>query len=170
MTDRHNAAPDRLHSLPRYRQPMPREAVTRHIVVMQSAAACPPAVAQWQQSRVLNAEDANFADQLDAVLSSARVGCHLYILGDEAFVWGVHGQARRAGLEDDEIDITHSLPGPRHVYCVHCGLTQAAGPEAVVTCIGCDVALDVREHFSRRLGAYLGVCSNPDEPRAGATS
>lgn len=170
MTDRHSAAPDRLHSLAQYRQPLPREGVTRHIVVMQSAAACAPFVGELQQPQLLNGEHADFARRLDTVLNSASVGSHLYIMGDEAFIWRIHGQARSAGLEDDEIDITHSLPGPRRVYCVHCGLTQAAGPESVVTCVGCAVGLDVREHFSPRLGAYLGVCTNPDAPYAGAQS
>ena len=127
MTDRQSAAPDRLHSLPRYRQPLPRENATRHIVVLQSAAAC------------------------------------------SAF-WRIHGEARNAGLEDDEIDITHTLAGHRLVYCAHCGLTQAGGPEPLLSCIGCAVGLEVREHFSKRLGAYLGVCTNPDQPYSGARS
>lgn len=167
MTDRHSAAPDRLHSLPRYRQPLPRESATRHIVVMQSAAACSPIVGTLEQPLVLNGENADFARRLHQVLVNATVGSHLYIMGDEAFIWRIHGEARSAGLENAEIDITRTLPGPRLVYCVHCGLTQAAEPEPRLTCIGCDVGLEVREHFSQRLGAYLGVCSNPDQPYAG---
>ncbi|MNN82432.1 hypothetical protein D3C81_1993680 [compost metagenome] len=95
------------------------------------------------------------------------MGSHLYIMGDEAFVWRIHAQARAAGLEDDEIDITHATVGPRQVYCVHCGLTQACGPQPAMTCERCEVGLEVRQHFSQRLGAYLGVCSNPDQPCAG---
>jgi len=170
MTDRHSAASDRLHSLPRYRQPLPRESVTRHIVVMQSPAACSPFVGELEQPLVLNGESADFSHRLHQVLGSATVGSHLYIMGDEAFIWRIHGEARSAGLENDEIDITRTITGPRLVYCVHCGLTQAAGPEPLLTCIGCAVELEVREHFSRRLGAYLGVCTNPDQPYAGARS
>ncbi|QZP31782.1 dimethylamine monooxygenase subunit DmmA family protein [Pseudomonas sp. DR48] len=170
MTDRHSAAPDRLHSLPCYRQPLPRESVSRHIVVMQSAAACAPFVDELEQPLVLNGESADFSRRLHQVLASASVGSHLYIMGDEAFIWRIHGEARSAGLENDEIDITHTLAGARLVYCVHCGLTQTTGTEALLTCIGCDVGLEVREHFSRRLGAYLGVCANPDQPCVGARS
>jgi len=170
MTDRHSAASDRLHSLPRYRQPLPRESVTRHIVVMQSAAVCTPFFGELEQPLVLNGESADFARRLHQVLVSATVGSHLYIMGDEAFIWRIHGEARCAGLENDEIDITRTITGPRLVYCVHCGLTQAAGPEPLLTCIGCAVELEVREHFSRRLGAYLGVCTNPDQPYTGARS
>lgn len=170
MTDRHSAAPDRLHSLPRYRQPLPRESVSRHIVVMQSAAACAPFVDELEQPLVLNGESADFSRCLHQVLGSATVGSHLYIMGDEAFIWRIHGEARSVGLENDEIDITRTLAGPRLVYCVHCGLTQAAGAQPVLSCIGCDVELEVRKHFSQRLGAYLGVCTNPDQPYAGVRS
>ncbi|MCS3840763.1 hypothetical protein HNR03_005391 [Pseudomonas sp. JAI111] len=170
MTDRHSAAPDRLHSLPCYGQPLPRESVSRHIVVMQSAAARAPFVDELEQPLVLNGESADFSRRLHQALASASVGSHLYIMGDEAFIWRIHGEARSAGLENDEIDITHTLAGARLVYCVHCGLTQAAGTEALQSCNGCDVKLEVREHFSRRLGAYLGVCANPDQPYAGARS
>jgi len=137
---------------------------------MQSAAACSPVVGELEQPLVLNGESADFSRRLHQVLVSATVGSHLYIMGDEAFIWRIHGEARSAGLENDEIDITRTIAGARLVYCVHCGLTQAAGPEALLTCIGCDVGLEVREHFSRRLGAYLGVCTNPDQPYAGVRS
>ncbi|ALI10880.1 MULTISPECIES: dimethylamine monooxygenase subunit DmmA family protein [Pseudomonas] len=170
MTDRHSAAPDRLHSLPRYRQPLPRESATRHIVVMQSAAACSPFAGELEQPLVLDGESADFSRRLHQVLVGATVGSHLYIMGDEAFIWRIHGEARSAGMEDDEIDITRTIAGARRVYCVHCGLTQVAGPEALLTCLGCDVGLEVREHFSRRLGAYLGVCTNPDQPYGGVRS
>ncbi|VVP86298.1 hypothetical protein PS918_02811 [Pseudomonas fluorescens] len=167
MTDRHSIAPDRLHSLPRYRPPHPREAATRHIVALQSAAACASFVGELDQPLVLNQQNADFSARLDQALASATIGTHLYIMGDEAFIWRIHGQARNAGLEEDEIDITRSVVGQRQVYCVHCGLTQAAAAQPTHTCIGCDVGLEVREHFSRRLGAYLGVCTNPDQPYAG---
>jgi hypothetical protein len=137
---------------------------------MQSAAACAPFVGELEQPLVLNGENADFARRLHQALVNATVGSHLYILGDEAFIWRVHGEARTAGLEDDEIDISHTLAGPRRVYCVHCGLSQSAGPEPELNCIGCEVRLEVREHFSRRLGAYLGVCTDPDQPYAGARS
>jgi hypothetical protein len=33
--------------------------------------------------------------------------------------------------------------------------------------VRCAVGLEVRQHFSQRLGAYLGVCTNADQPYAG---
>jgi hypothetical protein len=137
---------------------------------MQSAAACAPFVGELEQPLMLNGENPDFARRLHQVLLSATVGSHLYIMGDEAFIWRIHGEARNAGLEDDEVDITRTIAGPRLVYCVHCGLTQVAGPELLLSCTGCAVGLEVREHFSKRLGAYLGVCTNPDQPYAGVRS
>ena len=91
MTDRHSAAPDRLHSLPRYRQPLPRENVSRHIVVMQSAAACSPFVGELQQPLVLNAESADFARRLHQVLTrpfDEQPGMQAY--AERPPEWGKH--------------------------------------------------------------------------------
>lgn len=141
--------------------------LSRPIVVMQSAAASADFIRELHTPLLLNGEQPDFTRHLQQALAGATVGCRLYLLGDEAFVWRIHGEARAAGLEDDEISMTCTLPGLRQVYCAHCGLTQAAGPAAVLSCIGCHVGLEVRTHFSRRLGAYLGVCINPDQPYAG---
>lgn len=140
---------------------------SRPIVVMHSAAARAAFISELHMPVLLNGEHPDFARRLQHALASATVGCRLYLLGDEAFIWRVHGEARAAGLEDDEIDMTCTMPGQRQVYCAHCGLTQAAGPAPLLNCIGCHVGLEVRTHFSRRLGAYLGVCINPDQPYAG---
>lgn len=168
MTHSHTAAHEHRHSLPRYRPAQPRANARQHIVVMQSAAACAPFVGELEQPQVLNGENPDFARRLQQVLASATVGSHLYLMGDEAFMWRIHSLARNAGLDDQEIDFTQTLFGPRQVYCVHCGLTQAAPATAALTCLGCEVELEIREHFSRRLGAYIGVCRNPDQPYAGA--
>lgn len=140
--------------------------LSRPIVVTQSATVCAQVVAELDNPLLLNGEQPDFARCLQHVLVSATVGCRLYLLGDEAFVWRIHAEARAAGLEDDEISMSCAKPGLRQVYCAHCGLTQAAGPESSLNCIGCHVGLEVRTHFSRRLGAYLGVCINPDQPYA----
>lgn len=66
--------------------------------------------------------------------------------------------------------MTLCAPGSRRVYCVHCGLTQAASAADRLYCIGCQVQLGIRAHFSKRLGAYLGVCDDADHPYAGAGS
>lgn len=167
MTQSPSSAIHQLHSLPRYSKALPRPAARPPIVVLQSAA-CAASVGELQQPWVLHAEHPDFAQHLHQVLAQARVGSQLYILGDEAFIWRIQVQARSAGLEDDEITAQLALNGARQVYCVHCGLTQAAGPEPLLSCLGCNVQLEVRAHFSRRLGAYLAVCADPDQTAPGA--
>ncbi|WP_413795326.1 MULTISPECIES: dimethylamine monooxygenase subunit DmmA family protein [unclassified Pseudomonas] len=141
--------------------------LSRPIVVMQSEAAGAALIGELDMPLLLIGEHPDFARRLQQALTSATVGCRLYLLGDEAFLWRIHGEARAAGLEDDEINMTCTVPGLRQVYCAHCSLTQVAGPDPLLNCIGCHVELEVRTHFSRRLGAYLGVCINPDQPYAG---
>jgi ferredoxin-NADP reductase len=100
-------------------------------------------------------------------LARAHVNLRLCILGDEAFIWPLHAVAREAGLQEDEIDcVLHGEPR-RAVYCVHCMSTHTySGDAERVVCRQCGAALEVRAHFSCRLGAYLGVCADADQPYA----
>lgn len=99
-------------------------------------------------------------------LADARVGLRLELHGDQAFVWPLHALARGAGLEDDEIHLYSSAASLRRVFCVHCSTCQPASAADLLTCAHCGVALEVRRHFSQRLGAYLGVCADAEQPYA----
>lgn len=99
------------------------------------------------------------------LLSSAAVGSRLYVCGDESFLWRVYRLARNSGLLSEEIELVRA-GSRRELYCVHCAHLQSIGGEGEVICQGCGVHLLVREHFSQRLGAYMGVCLNPDQPFA----
>jgi hypothetical protein len=98
-----------------------------------------------------------------SLLSSSPVGTRLYVCGDESFLWRIHAVARDSGLLDEEIHLV-KVGQQRDLYCVHCATRQHIAAESAVTCSGCGVRLTVREHFSRRLGAYMGVCLDPDQP------
>ncbi|MFW0755082.1 dimethylamine monooxygenase subunit DmmA family protein [Pseudomonas sp. H11T01] len=177
MTETQSAAPYRPQSVPVYREPTLRSHALHHILVTQTAtaAALGRLIQSFEQPglptpRVLCAAVNDFERQLKALLDAAAVGTQLYVLGDEAFLWRIHGMARTAGMHNEEIDLIESGPVLRRVFCVHCGCVQDSGPQAVVFCGNCQVHLSVREHFSQRLGAYLGVCENPDQPYAQAQS
>ncbi len=103
------------------------------------------------------------AIRLRSLLSSAAVGTRLYVCGDESFLWQVHRIACAGGLQSNEITMIRSGQR-RDLYCVHCSTHQKIGHQEQVRCSGCGVQLLVREHFSRRLGAYMGVCSDPEQP------
>lgn len=98
-------------------------------------------------------------------LAQLRCGLRLELRGDEAFIWPLHAVARQAGLQDDEMLLSH-VQGSRQVFCVHCARCQPASPEDSLVCAHCGVHLEVRRHFSQRLGAYLGVCADADQPFA----
>ena len=103
--------------------------------------------------------------RLQMLLEQAQAGTRVYVCGDESFLWHVHRLARQAGLLGDEIEL-FKQGARRRLYCVHCGHFQDIGSEGECTCGQCRVKLFVREHFSQRLGAYMGVCIDPDSPYA----
>ncbi|MDE1169116.1 MAG: dimethylamine monooxygenase subunit DmmA family protein [Pseudomonas sp.] len=101
-------------------------------------------------------------------LKQAHMGLHLIIEGDEAFIWKGHRLGREHGLQASEIDLLLTDASTRPVYCVHCTTTQNSPLADTLTCQHCGVGLEVRTHFSQRLGAYLGVCRDADQPFAEA--
>lgn len=102
--------------------------------------------------------------RLAATLLTATMGARLYISGTEGFI----GQAMQIAL-DAQIDFSSILTEQRgslarRVQCVHCkGITDnvTTSPYA---CNHCGLQLLVRDHYSRRLGAYQGVNVDAEEP------
>jgi hypothetical protein len=105
--------------------------------------------------------------ELLRTLSQCTPATRLYLAGDEAFLWRMHRLAREAGLEREEI-ATMPIGAQRAVYCVHCAKTHVYSNGDEVTCAHCKVRLSVRDHFSERMGAWLGVCADADRPFAEA--
>lgn len=126
-------------------------------------------------SLVLGASDTPSLQSLLQVLAQwfagLHVGVQLHVLGSEAFLWTIHAQATAHGLSNEEISLCSPTDAvQRLVYCVHCANVHNHPLADAVKCPACAVALEVREHFSRRLGAYLGVCRNADAPYSGLTA
>jgi hypothetical protein len=99
---------------------------------------------------------------------SATVGTRLVLCGAEGDVRAAHADAVRHGMVSAEI-VSRTRPGStRRVYCPHCRtltLTPRA-PEAtdsIVTCGGCWRLLEVFDHFSRRMTAYLGAAAGAED-------
>ena len=110
-----------------------------------------------------------FTARVQQWLAQAAVGARLYVCGDEAFIWQVHGLGRQAGLLNEDIEL-FKCGVTRKLFCVHCAALQDIDESTAVSCQRCGVHLYVREHFSQRLGAYMGVCLNPDCPLGEAQS
>jgi len=97
-------------------------------------------------------------------LTRETVGLRLYAVGAEAFLWDVHNLARGEGLAAAEIRLHRAGPAVRRVYCTHCKTMIENAAVNVVDCPGCSAALFVRDHFSRRLAAFMGVKIDAEAP------
>jgi dimethylamine monooxygenase subunit C len=97
-------------------------------------------------------------------LVNAHMGSRLYLSGTEGFI----GQCMKVALEQDvdfnSIMTEHRGSEARRVQCVHCkGITENVKTQPF-TCTHCGVELLVRDHYSRRLAAFQGVCIDAEEP------
>lgn len=99
-------------------------------------------------------------------LARAGMGLRLYVVGPEAFVWRVNLVAREAGLREDEVQREACGSRARRVFCVHCRHVFEGVTVSPAVCPGCGLSLEVRDHFSPVLAAYLGVVANAEDPTA----
>lgn len=97
-------------------------------------------------------------------LSSAAMGLRLYMAGREAFLWQVNLACIATGLREDEIQREACGSLARRVFCVHCRNMIEDVTITPVQCPSCHVLLEVRDHFSRALAAYIGVVINAEDP------
>ena len=102
---------------------------------------------------------------LTEYLASLGMGARLYVAGSEGFLWRVVTSARDgAGMSEAAIQLERCGPPARPVCCVHCKTTEPAVATTIYQCQGCGLNLFVRDHFSRRLGAYQGLCVDAEAP------
>lgn len=104
---------------------------------------------------------------LAAALAQAgpfRVSDRLYVQGTEPFIWSVASLAAASGLAPEQLLLSHAGSLRRRVWCTHChGLTEGV-TTGIVPCAGCGRQLLVRDHFSRRHGAFMGVMVDAEVP------
>ena len=93
-----------------------------------------------------------------------EVGDRLYVQGTEPFMWAVALAAGQVGLVPSQVRLAHAGSLQRKVWCTHChGCTEGVTTH-VVACAGCSRHLLVRDHFSRRHGAFMGVMVDAEVP------
>jgi predicted RNA-binding Zn-ribbon protein involved in translation (DUF1610 family) len=101
---------------------------------------------------------------LERLLSAATMGTRLQAAGGEGFV----GRVVRLGIDhciDPRSVLTeHAGTLARRVQCVHCKMYTEAVTTSLYECQGCGNLLLVRDHYSRRLAAFQGVCVNAEDP------
>ena len=102
--------------------------------------------------------------QFRTVLSDSLMGTRLYVAGPESFIGLVMKIALEFNLNKDEIRAEECGTLARRIYCIHCRATTEHVRTNIVQCIGCARWLLVRDHYSRRLAAYMGVMADAEAP------
>lgn len=102
--------------------------------------------------------------RLRKALADAHMGTRLYLAGTEGLIGQVMSEALAAGMPLDAIDTEHRGSIARRMQCVHCkGITENVTTDPF-TCAHCGLTLFVRDHYSRRVGAFQGVCVDAETP------
>ena len=98
------------------------------------------------------------------VLSDAHMGLQVYLSGTEGLMGQAENEALQAGIPQGAIQTEHRGSVARRMQCVHCkGITEDVITDPFV-CSHCGLNLFVRDHYSRRLAAFQGVCIDAEDP------
>jgi ferredoxin-NADP reductase len=103
-------------------------------------------------------------EQFRAILGQSLMGTRLYVAGPESFIGLAMKIALEFNLNKDEIRAEECGTLARRVYCIHCRSTTESVRTNIVRCVGCERWLLVRDHYSRRLAAYMGVMVDAEAP------
>jgi NAD(P)H-flavin reductase len=109
-------------------------------------------------------DTAALLEQFRAILAQSLMGTRLYVAGPESFIGLTMKIALEFNLNKDEIRAEECGTLARRVYCIHCRTTTENVRTNIVRCVGCDRWLLVRDHYSRRLAAYMGVMVDAEAP------
>jgi hypothetical protein len=98
------------------------------------------------------------------VLANSHMGLQIYLAGTEGLMGQAQNEAMQAGFPHTAIQTEHHGSIARRMQCVHCkGITEDVEIDPF-QCAHCGLNLFVRDHYSRRLAAYQGVCIDAEDP------
>lgn len=102
--------------------------------------------------------------RLKHVLANAHQGLQVYLTGTEGLMGQAQNEVMQAGIPHTSIQTEHRGSIARRMQCVHCkGITEDVTHDPF-ECSHCGLNLFVRDHYSRRLAAYQGVCIDAEDP------
>jgi hypothetical protein len=102
--------------------------------------------------------------RLAQTLATAHMGTQIYLAGTEGLIGQAMKMAIDAGVDHLSMQTEHRGSEERRVQCVHCkGITENVRTQPV-KCAHCGLTLLVRDHYSRRIAAFQGVCIDAEEP------
>jgi dimethylamine monooxygenase subunit C len=93
----------------------------------------------------------------ERLLGEATMGTSVYAAGREIFLGEVVRSAVRYGVSPRACQTELRGSVSRRVQCVHCRHINDNVATETLTCSQCGIRLQVRDHYSRRLNAYMGV-------------
>ncbi|MCV3205073.1 hypothetical protein OHD62_09120 [Mesorhizobium sp. YC-39] len=106
---------------------------------------------------------ASLLPRLRQTLANAHMGLRLYLAGTEGLIGQAMQVALEAGIDHTSIQTEHRGSLARRMQCVHCkGITENVTTQPAI-CSHCGLLLLVRDHYSRRLAAFQGVCINAED-------
>lgn len=97
-------------------------------------------------------------------LKAATMGTVLYLAGSESFIGRAMQVASEFDLKSDEVLREHCGTFARRVICIHCNGMNENVTRRIFNCGHCSRPLIVRDHYSRRLGAFMGVKADAETP------
>jgi ferredoxin-NADP reductase len=112
--------------------------------------------------RVFDLVDPLLAD-LTTALDESLMGTRLYVAGPESFMGLIMRIAHQFNLAGDEVRAEECGTMARRVDCIHCRTIIEGVRTNIVEC-KCGRWLVVRDHYSRRLAAYMGVMVDAEAP------
>ncbi|MCQ6281199.1 dimethylamine monooxygenase subunit DmmA family protein [Bacillus sp. EB600] len=95
-------------------------------------------------------------EKIHAIFKEQKIGTKIFISGPWSMIYHIKDIANTVGFTDDEIQYNGFGQKDHKVYCVKCYSYNKMSNNKVITCEHCKVVLDVSNHFSKRLEAYLG--------------
>ncbi|MGO1119180.1 dimethylamine monooxygenase subunit DmmA family protein [Rhodovibrionaceae bacterium A322] len=102
--------------------------------------------------------------RLRRTLERAHMGLQIYLCGTEGLMGQAMQEATACGIPHSAIQTEHRGSLARRVQCVHCkGITEDVTHDPFV-CDHCGLNLFVRDHYSRRIAAFQGVCIDAEDP------
>jgi dimethylamine monooxygenase subunit C len=145
----------------------PSTGTRTQILYVTDSAAAEDTVRQIRAANVANVRLFEHSDGLlaafEAVLAGSLMGTRLYVAGPESFMGLVMRCALQFNLNKDEIRAEECGTLARRVYCIHC-CSATENVRTNITQCGCGRWLVVRDHYSRRLAAYMGVMVDAEAP------
>jgi hypothetical protein len=102
--------------------------------------------------------------RLHRVVSDAHMGTQFYLAGSEGLIGQAEREIMQTGFPFAAIQKEQRGSTLRRVQCVHCkGITENVALDPF-KCSHCGLNLFVRDHYSRRIAAFQGVCIDAEDP------